>query len=101
MAERTNARLLKSREVQASVGSNPTPSARCLYYNIGAAQALFPMSGRPERECSLFEPGATATGGAWCTRESWVETIDATDSAPRQLLSRETLAPASDRVRSR
>jgi hypothetical protein len=27
MAERTNARLLKSREVQASVGSNPTPSA--------------------------------------------------------------------------
>ena len=34
MAERTNARLLKSREVQASVGSNPTPSAQiesCLF----------------------------------------------------------------------
>ena len=27
MAERTNARLLKSRETQVSVGSNPTPSA--------------------------------------------------------------------------
>ena len=27
MAERTNARLLKSREVQASGGSNPPPSA--------------------------------------------------------------------------
>ena len=27
MAEWTNARLLKSREAQASVGSNPTPSA--------------------------------------------------------------------------
>jgi hypothetical protein len=27
MAERTNAQLLKSCEVQASVGSNPTPSA--------------------------------------------------------------------------
>ncbi len=34
MAERTNARFLKSREVQASVGSNPTPSAdtRSLFY---------------------------------------------------------------------
>ena len=29
MAERTNAQLLKSCEVQASVGSNPTPSALC------------------------------------------------------------------------
>ncbi len=28
MAERTNAQLLKSCEVQASVGSNPTPSAQ-------------------------------------------------------------------------
>jgi hypothetical protein len=27
MAERTNARLLKSRETRVSVGSNPTPSA--------------------------------------------------------------------------
>ena len=27
MAERTNARLLKSREGKPSVGSNPTPSA--------------------------------------------------------------------------
>ena len=29
MAERTNAQLLKSCEAQASVGSNPTPSAHC------------------------------------------------------------------------
>ncbi len=34
MAERTNARLLKSREVQASVGSNPTPSANSLSHAL-------------------------------------------------------------------
>ena len=59
MAERTNARLLKSREVQASVGSNPTPSARCSYYNVYALHSLFTMSGRLGRECSLFEPNRT------------------------------------------
>ena len=37
MAERTNARLLKSREGKASVGSNPTPSAGCPHHNIWAA----------------------------------------------------------------
>ena len=34
MAERTNAQLLKSCEVQASVGSNPTPSALVLSRDI-------------------------------------------------------------------
>ena len=38
MAERTNARLLKSRETQVSVGSNPTPSAQ------GGPIALFQTS---------------------------------------------------------
>ena len=58
MAERTNARLLKSREVQASVGSNPTPSACCAYYNVLAFHTLFPMSSRPGRECSYSNPRA-------------------------------------------
>jgi hypothetical protein len=41
MAERTNARLLKSREVQASVGSNPTPSAdSCAPHRDGAGQKI-------------------------------------------------------------
>src|ERR1700683_3433967 len=36
MAERTNAQLLKSCEVQASVGSNPTPSAKWPEPHLGS-----------------------------------------------------------------
>ncbi len=56
MAERTNARLLKSREVRASVGSNPTPSACCHYHNIAPGNRCNGLSVWATREWALFKP---------------------------------------------
>ena len=54
MAERTNAQLLKSCEVQASVGSNPTPSAPAMSRDIEDTEVL-PGSFVPrERVCIPF-----------------------------------------------
>jgi hypothetical protein len=64
MAERTNARLLKSREVQASVGSNPTPSAPCQKPDIAlvARSAVGSLSSRmhniQSRRSLLWRPGS-------------------------------------------
>ncbi len=52
MAERTNARLLKSREVQASVGSNPTPSAGQRHFLRVASRAEITASHNPSHNCS-------------------------------------------------
>ena len=52
MAERTNARLLKSREVQASVGSNPTPSAGQRHFFGLASSTRFTTSHNFSHNCS-------------------------------------------------
>jgi len=64
MAERTNARLLKSRETQVSVGSNPTPSAgQRLFMSIDPVTKI-PVSQfhglrYPPGSCAQLRPSAS------------------------------------------
>src|SRR5207245_2026531 len=54
--ERPNGTVLKTVEAQASVGSNPTPSARCQIHNVLAGQRAERVSGLWESERISFEP---------------------------------------------
>src|SRR5579872_6180714 len=60
MAERTNAQLLKSCEVQASVGSNPTPSAR-LDHGLSNATGPGDRSSRAHLPADIAESSESMT----------------------------------------